>query len=49
VYDVALTAALESVGCIVDGPTRAVACEGLEPAATIAEPIVGMRLYADGE
>ncbi len=49
VYDVALAAALESVGCIVDGPTRAVACEGLEPAATIAEPIVGMRLYADGE
>lgn len=48
-YDVALAAALESVGCIVDGPTRAVACEGLEPAATIAEPIVGMRLYADGE
>ena len=48
-YDVALMAALESVGCSVGGATRAVPCERVEPVATIAEPVVGMRLYPEGE
>lgn len=48
-YDVALMAALESVGCTVGGPTRAMASESFEAAATIAEPIVGMRLYHECE
>lgn len=49
-YDVALMAALESVGCEVSTTTRAMASESFDAATTLAEPIVGMRIYReDGE
>lgn len=48
-YDVALAAALESVGCSVGGATRAMSCESLQPVVAIAEPVIGMRLYPEGE
>lgn len=49
-YDVALAAALESVGCTVFEPTRAAASfDSFEVGATVAEPITGMRLYPECE
>jgi hypothetical protein len=48
-YDVALLAALESVGYQDVQPTRAMSHARFEPSATIAEPVVGMRLYPDDE
>lgn len=47
--DAALYAALESIGCTATAPTRALVGESYAPAATIAEPLIGMRLYPEGE
>ncbi len=48
-HDVALCAALESVGCEVFKPTRATAHHDITPAADVAEPLIGIRLYVEGE
>jgi C-terminal processing protease CtpA/Prc len=48
-YDVALMAALESVGCTVIEPKSMTKHEHFVASETIAEPIVGMRLYPDEE
>jgi hypothetical protein len=48
-YDVALMSALESVGCTVVKPMSVVEHDYFVASASIAEPVVGMRLYPDGE
>ena len=48
-HDVALCAALESVGCELFTPTRARVHHDIAPAADVAEPLIGIRLYAEGE
>jgi hypothetical protein len=48
-YDVALMSALESVGCTVIEPKSVTHREPFVVSASIAEPVVGMRLYPDGE
>ena len=47
VHDVALCAALESVGCELFTPTRARVQQDVIPAIAIAEPLIGIRLYAE--
>ncbi len=46
-YDVALMSALESVGCRVIEPKAVTHRERLVASASIAEPVVGMRLYPE--
>ena len=48
-YDIALMAALESVGCTVIEPMSVTKHEHFVASVSIAEPIVGMRLYPDEE